>query len=182
MKLKVWDARYRMGTSWNDGTMNFVDTPLTNYTAIPTDKFDGGTAKLTTAAAKAITDTQLNALFAGSGKHDASTARQNTDVLVAQTQAHQAARHCRTLGADLPNIQELAIIYCEADFLDSMDPTVASYPDNKLSGWYIASAAYAWPSTEHDALNAWFVDRAGCCRYGLNKHSVLAVVPVQEMA
>lgn len=186
--LLVADAAYRGTAKWDSvytSSSNAVDTSLKNYASMPTTKFDGGSSVLPTTLAATITDTQLNNFF--SSHRDINTSKQNTDILVNSYASRAAAANfCRSVvidgrGCDLCNIQRLARVYCEANFLDTLDPTVGSYTDMKLSSWNVGGKDYAWSSTERASNTAWLVSNYGDLYGSFIKNAVFSVIPVQEL-
>lgn len=186
--MLIADAAYRGTAAWDNMYTNnkdAVDTTIPNISSISAIKFNGSSSNITTTIASTITDAQLNNLF-GSNR-DTNTSKQNTDILV-NSYAYRApaANFCRSVvidgrGCDLCNIQRLARIYCEADFLDTMDSTVSSYPSNKLSNWKIGGQSSAWSSSEVDNLFVWVVTSVGNYT-NYPKANVLSVIPVQELS
>ena len=61
-----------------------------------------------------------------------------------------AVHHCRSqvvdgVACDLPNVQELARLFCDALFIDSLDPTAASNTPHSLATIF---NDFAWSSTD----------------------------------
>lgn len=182
--MLIADAAYRGTAKWLDKVN--IDTSLPNYTNIPLTKFNGSSSDITTTIAATITDAQLNSLF-GSNR-DINSGKQNTDILVTNYASRaEAANFCRSVvidgrGCDLCNIQRLARVYCEADFLDTMDPTVGSYPDRKLYNWRFDEYHVAvWSSTEYNDYASFSVIATGYCG-AYAKNSYYIVIPIQELS
>lgn len=110
---------------------------------------------------------------------DANTAKHNTDVLVGYSDT-EAAKFCRALGADLGTIDDMLAIYPDRADIDAIDPTVASYPEYKLSNWGFGQGA-CWSSSEGNHHYAWYVNGSGAAAYH-GKSSTYGVVPLQEIA
>ena len=157
-KVIVLDAQYRgYGMITNDGYG--IDTALPNYQSKNSNStwyINGGSSSTTCAACASVTDATLNSLWASS--IDANTSKHNTDVWIgySDSTAAQLARGVKVdgVGCDIPNFQTLMRIYCEAEALDAMDPTVSSYAGNALGSantndsWCIAGCFSSWSSTE----------------------------------
>ena len=180
-KMLILDAAYRVrGKTWGAyGT----DLSLTNYT---NSWFYLGSWNTSTSTnvtnSKTLTDDAINS---GMPFRDTNTARANTNVIMTVSDT-QAAHWCREktidgTGCDLPNIQQLVRIYCDALFIDSLDPTVAGNPTLSLGrSDGIFGNNYAWSSTEYGSNNAWFVYYNGNVG-GNYKYDSLAVVPILEV-
>ena len=100
-----------------------------------------------------ISDKRLNTLWKDT--IDVNTSKQNTDIRLDSP----AAIHCRSIkvggvGCDIPNIQTLMRIYCEAERLDALDPTVSQYSNYAFSevnpnGWWRPGGTNDfWSSTQ----------------------------------
>ena len=110
-----------------------------------------------------VSDTHLNKLWFTT-TYDTNTSKYNTDVLIDSP----AAIHCRSInvggvGCDIPNIQTLMRIYCEAERLDALDPTVSQYSNYAFSevnpnGWWRPGGTNDfWSSTKADNDNGSFL-------------------------
>ena len=51
-----------------------------------------------------------------------------TSNLLCQSTGNTAARYCKSIDACLPSIDILIRIYCDGEFIDSLDPTASQYP------------------------------------------------------
>ena len=187
-KVIVLDAQYRgCGAIASDTT----DTALPNYQSKNSNStwyINGGSSSTTCAACASVTDATLNSLWASS--IDANTSKYNTDVWIGYSDS-PAAQLARGVivdgeGCDIPNLQTLMRIYCEAEALDAMDPTVSSYTGNALGSantngsWYIAGFNYSWSSTEYSSDRCRLVGYYGYCGYYYKNH-LYSVVPVLEI-
>lgn len=178
-KLLILDAVYRSSAKWGSQS---TDTELTNITG--NTGYPSFGSQTTTTNAASITDETINSFFDDT-RRDPSTAKANTDVLVNLGSNYAAATYCRTVkinntGCDLPTIQQLYRIYCDADAIDKLDPTVTTNNNKKLSGWKINDISPHWSSTESSNMRAWYVIDSGNVGYG-TKNSIYAVVPVLEL-
>lgn len=187
-KVLVLDAKYRGSGIMCD---NYTDTSLPNYSTSNTNgcwDIDGDNDYDANSNHPQMTDAELNSLWANS--IDSNTGKYNTDIWLTQTNP-EAANLCRAVkvdgtGCDIPNIQTLMRIFCEANLLDSMDPTVSDYPTNALgdansNGWWrIAGSDYCWSSTEVNGSYCRGVYYDGYCS-GRSKDVSDGVVPVLEI-
>lgn len=115
-------------------------------------------------------------------EEDIYTARYNTDLLMKDAST-EAAHLCRALGADLPTISELAIIYEEREAIDAIDPTVASYVSNSLTDWgQSAGRPHYNSSTNWNVSRQWHVSHGGTIAYGnIGYPYPYGFVPVLEL-
>lgn len=107
-----------------------------------------------------VSDKKLNYLW--QNIIDANTSKYNTDVLIDSP----AAIHCRSIkvggvGCDIPNIQILMRIYCEANRLDALDPTVSQYStyafgDMNSNGWWRPGGTNDFWSSTKISKNTYF--------------------------
>ncbi len=144
-----------------------TDIGLTNYT------------DLSGRVTAGMTDAQLNAL----GGYDAGTAKANTNALVSASSP--AAQFCRSVkiggvACDLPNMNQLRVIFALKDEIDALDHTVAANPNTALGSWNFGGASFAWSSTECSASGAWNVHSNGGCSNDY-KTTQGGVIPVREM-
>ena len=126
-----------------------------------------------------MTDAQLNAL----GGYDAGTAKANTNALVSASSP--AAQFCRSVkiggvACDLPNMNQLRVIFALKDEIDALDHTVAANPNTALGSWNFGGASFAWSGTECSASGAWNVHSNGGCSNDY-KTTQGGVIPVREM-
>jgi len=196
-KAVILDAKYR--TKAQFGTYG-KDSSLTNYQSQnknDTWYINGGSAATTPDACKTLTDAFLNDMWATS--KDQNAAKQNDDVWltyegttdsqsISGVPAVRAAREVKVngVGCDIPNHQTLMRMYCDADIIDSLDPTVAAYPGNALGSantngaWKIAGANSAFASTEYGSNYVRCVHYNGYC-LNATKGLTCAVAPVLEI-
>lgn len=125
------------------------------------------------------------------GNYDPNTAAHNTQAIVdyfeenlSGTCAAYTASVMEIGGVfcNLPNKQQLEIIYRVRDVVDNLDTTVASNPTKALSNWGFASSANAacWSSSQFNAINAWEVNWDGS--YGaFPKNRAFGVIPILEL-
>lgn len=165
IKLFVADAKFRASLTFNSGDST---SNLPKF-ILPTKTLSN------------LSDKQLQNTFKSLSKD--GLARDNTDALM-QHGTYEAARYCRSLELDLPNIFELIAIYQEADSLDALDPTVSDYDLYALGfknprGKFGTNGA-AWSSTLFSAKHSWCMTYREClvqtpqwyCR---------TVIPVKEL-
>lgn len=91
---------------------------------------------------------------------------------------------CRIAGTacSLPNIQQVQVIWKVRGTVDSLDNTIASYPNNILSNWGFADSMkkYCWSSSEvYDSL-AWSVNAIGNA-YSDFKNITYGFIPILEL-
>lgn len=129
-----------------------------------------------------VTDSTINVKM-----RDVNTSRDNTTTLVTdypEDSIPEAALHCRSivigdnLTCDLPNINTLIRIFLDKQYIDELDPTVASYPNNSLVT--IWSNNYVWSSSEFGSSRAWRVSVASFVLSG-SKNGPYCVVPVYQL-
>lgn len=176
-KMIIPDAQFRLNKAWMTVA---ASTPLKKYANIPKISFRG--RLWTPQTAQTITDAQIDEHF--SVNKDTNTAKQNTDVLVGIATC-EAALYCRTvkiagIACDLPNIQQLARIYCDAVTIDSLDPTVDDYSSFRLLAWRFNSGGYAWSSTDFASTSAWTMYLDGRCQTDA-KTNARGVIPILEI-
>ncbi len=190
-KVLVLDAKYRakelaLGLDGNYPSIHNCITSNTNG-----NQFIDGIylvpSELSPGSCASLTDESLNSLWANS--IDINTSKYNTDILLSiddtDTDGHdsEAATYCRSItvngvGCDIPNIQTLMRIYCEAILLDEFDPTVSLYPDLKLSDWL--NASLLWSSTEAEGSYGLGLLEWGMA-HGDRKTYAYGVCPVLEL-
>ena len=190
-KVLVLDARYRANRVGTFCTNN-IDHPLPNYQTKNTSNnwYIHGTSSATTPSACAsITDAMLNSLWKDS--IDVNTSRYNTDYWLTQAGCGEAT-YCRSItvngiGCDVPNIQTLMRIYCEATLLDEMDPTASSNSKLSLLGFWSTSGYGEVRSSSEYGLDldccVRYINYNGYC-YNMNTDkstSDIYVVPVLEL-
>ena len=88
---------------------------------------------------------------------------------------------------DLPNIQQLMRIYVEADFIDSLDPTITLYPTKALGlrnpngFWKFSETSnLAVSSTDYSKTNIRIISSAQGCS-NISKSNTLNVIPILEI-
>ena len=197
-KVVVLDAKYR--TKKKFGTYGLDMPNLTNYATANThgdwDIDNDGDYDANTNNPQ-MTDAQLNAAWINS--IDAKTAKQNCDEWMTKTSYTDsqsivgvpAVQYCRSVtvdgvACDLPNIQTLMRMQCEANAIDALDPTVAQYPTYALgtantSGfWNFGGTTAAWSSTEYSSYCVRYMDCNGQCS-DARKDIECGVAPVLEI-
>ncbi len=189
----VVDAQYRVKKGWGNVAVSGLNTYTTSNTS--GNWHLDGTGFMTIANGRwpcTMTDQALYDLWKNS--FDTNTAKQNTDVLIANSTTHKAAYYCRgvrlgTEACDLPNITQLQIIAIEADQLDAMDPTAedkATYAFGALNSE--STTAYMYPywwsstyyGTSDDSCYARGVKYNGFCGFSLGSNPG-SIVPVLEL-
>lgn len=158
---------------------------------------------ISTIDAASVTDSWINTNMA----KDTNTAKQSCDIYMkyqyttganVSIDGSPAVIHCRSIlvsgtPCDLPNIQTLARIYCDAEAIDARDPSKDTHPTyllgsrNTQGNWFIGpgSGSYktsAWSSTQFNPTDGWLVEGGGLvtalyCR----KYNKCAVIPVLEL-
>lgn len=168
--MLVLDAVYRgWELRWSDV---WLDTSLTSVRDIPRGLLGS-------------TDSSMDAYFGSDA--DTGTAKTNTTVIISESSPAPAATHCRSqiVGdkyCDLPMIQQLARIFSDRNFLDSVDPTLSANPTLGLSEWSFRNNR-VWSSTEYSNSSAWYVNSGGYCSHGSDgKMSKYGVIPILELA
>ena len=134
------------------------------------------------AQSQGLSDATLNGLW--SKIYDTNTSRQNCDALMQYTgyvkdgiTGVPAVEYARRIifdgmGCDIPNIQLLMRVLSDADFIDSMDDTVKSCPQNALGKlnpynyFYLRangdSGGNIWSSTHTNANSVIYIDEMSC--------------------
>ena len=145
-----------------------------------------------------MSDLELNTLWANS--IDSKTAKYNCDQWMTRNsytdsqsiKGVPAVAHCRSIminenPCDLPNIQQLMRIYVEADFIDSLDPTITLYPTKALglrnpNGFWKFSetSIQAFSSTDYSNTQIRIVGAGQACTY-VSKSRILNVIPILEI-
>ena len=125
-----------------------------------------------------ITDAILNELW----WTDANSSLANTDTWVSESSS-PAAEFCKSIrvsgcACELPTLQILLRIFCEAELLDSLDPTIKDNPELSLSAWLNGTAA--WSSTKSSPQQSWAVYSYGYCGPVVDTES-LGIIPVLEL-
>jgi hypothetical protein len=153
-EVLVLDAKYRTLGNLNTSRYKELVGKVDNWSNINGNPFlNGVISSYNTPNRFKVTDRYLNKLWFDT-TYDTKTSKYNTDVLIDCT----AAQHCRSIkvngvGCDIPNIQILMRIYCEANRLDGLDPTVTQYAtyafgDVNPNGWWKPGATNDfWSST-----------------------------------
>lgn len=130
------------------------------------------------AQSQGLSDATLNSLW--SNIYDTRTSRQNCDALMQYTGYAKdgvtgvpAVEYARRImfdgiGCDIPNIQLLMRVLSDADFIDSMDSTVSSCPENALGKlnplnyFYLMangnSSGNIWSSTHANENSVIYID------------------------
>ena len=181
-KVLVLDAQYR--SNFVIVSSSYTDTSLPNYSRSNTNGnwyIHGTNSSTTPSACASLTDATLNSLWVNS--IDTNTSKYNTDVWLTQSKC-ECANHCRSItvnsvSCDIPNIQTLMRIYCEAINLDELDPTVSSYPNLKMSALFGSGAMCS--SSEYNANYVRQVYSNGKCNGNLKDVS-FGVCPVLELS
>lgn len=139
-----------------------------------------------------LSDTAYQSALSMTMKSVLQTAKAATDIMVADSYC-AVADLCRMLGAtatpdieaQLPNVYQLLVIYACGDYLDNMDPSVSSYPENALGkyGWNAArwfNGGAVWSSTGYDDLEACVVDAVDGITHR-DKSLAACVLPIAEL-
>ena len=172
----VLDAAYRgTGLYMANSGMKPNLPAYGSYNVNGTCYVDGGDVGTTAQACAHLTDDDLNTIWAN--KIDSNTSKYNCDTIITKATEQntlswlEGINHCRAItvngvGCDVPNIQILQRIYCDADAIDALDPTVNSYTANALGALNPVgnfciggSNTYVWAST-YWGLGMW---NYGCC-------------------
>lgn len=145
--LLVFDAAYRALIRWDSrSNTNIPENPLPKFGSRCINGsayIDGRDGTISSVAAAmevsaACPEDLLNELWPAS-IIDTNTARYNCDMWATWESTgleyYPALAHARSVttaagvGADIPNMQEAMRIHCMAGIIDSLDPTIADYPD-----------------------------------------------------
>lgn len=125
--------------------------------------------------------------------NDPNTAKYNTQVIIdyfeenvlSGTAAALSARASEIGGVpcNLPNKQQLKIIYRVRDLIDGIDPTAAANTTKKLSNWGFGASngSRCWSSSEASSYYAWIVDSDGAAFNHYFKSNVFGVIPILEL-
>lgn len=164
LRLFVADAKFRASLIFNSGDA----TPNLPKFILPTKTLGN------------LSDKQLQNALKSLSKD--GLARDNTDALV-WCGTYEAARYCRSLELDMPNIFELIVIYQEADSLDALDPTVSDYDLYALGstnprGKFGTNGA-AWSSTLFSTKHSWCMTYRECLAQTPQWYC-RTVIPVKE--
>ena len=81
----------------------------------------------------------------------------------------------------LPNCAELQMIKDVSNNLDSLDPTVSSYPSMNLTNWRFDGNNCAWASTEVNRNYAWRLDYGDGCYAHPKDQSYFCAIPIFEI-
>ena len=207
-KVLIADSTFRANRRF--GTYG-KDSSLPNYTSHPSQQwYLNKDSSMTTTKAATITDSWLNTNMV----RDTNTSKYNCDVWMTYKGTSDstsnygytgvpAVEWCRSQNIDgqpldLPNIQILMRIYCDAEALDALDPTIATNPKyalgskNPQGAWYMGTAGssgnssnaytyYSWSSSEYNgSTTAWGVNYNGYVN-DYRKFYEFSVVPVLEL-
>lgn len=197
-KVLILDAVYRDRRKW--GTYEYDMPNLKNYgTANKGGNWDiDGDGDFDAATNPPVmTDAQINTVWVNS--IDEKTARQNCDewmtmntstdssgVLGVPAVAYARSVFVNEQACDVPNIQTLMRIMCDADVFDALDPTVAANPTKALGSqnpggfWGCMGINLAFSSTEASSNSMRYVNNVGRCQSG-NKRSLFFITPVLEL-
>lgn len=121
---------------------------------------------------------------------DDFTAQDGTDEILlnleATSPAALAARDIvptGLIGCNLPNIYELSVIWLESDNIDSIDPTINDYSNNRLGSPTRFNISSFWTCTEvqyKGIFNGLRLGYGGHMTYS-SRHSSCCVLPVLEL-
>ena len=165
LRLFVADAKFRASLTFNSGD----SIPNLPKFILPTKTLGD------------LSDKQLQSTLKSLRKD--GSARDNTDALVRHG-TYEAARYCRSLELDLPNIFELIVVYQEADSLDALDPTVSGYDLYALGSvnprGKLGTNGAAWSSTLFSAKHSWCMTYKGCLTQTPQWYC-RTVIPVKEL-
>ena len=135
---------------------------------------------------KTYTDEYLNQTFVV----DTNTSRYNTTEILNSGYAGSAVTWCRSqtvdgVGCDVPNIQTLYRIFCDALALDELDPTIGEYSHNRLANWMkdkSMNSGLVMSSTEGGSEYTGTALRAnGYISSFFSKNDFTEVIPVLEL-
>lgn len=188
----IFDAVYRgsgviiTNTTKDSSLTNFQTTNTSGNWDIDGDgDFDAATNH------PVLSDEELSALWVNS--IDDRTSNYNTETWMTYPDS-TAPKLCdeRKIGdknplrGRMPNIQILMRIFCDANVIDSLDPTVAENPhlalgDANTNGfWKVDGMSAVFSSTEYNNANCRGIKATGECSY-LSKSSTFAVIPIIEL-
>lgn len=137
-----------------------------------------------------LSDEEISTLWVNS--IDDRTSKYNTDTWLTYA-GSTATTICDSIRVGdasslrglLPNIQILLRIFCDANIIDSLDPTVSDYPHlalgkaNSNGFWKIGGANAVWSSTEYSSKYCRGIQPNGECSF-LTKSSSFGVIPIAE--
>lgn len=214
-RVLVLDAQYRtikrFGTRNKNVLPNYNTYPsLGNYLNPST-----GAAKTATSVTlcKSLSEELINSIWKDS--IDQNSSKQNCDewmkyVDTSDTNISSSSynvsikgvpcvQYCRDISVngtpcDLPNIQTLIRIYCEADQIDALDPTISKYPKfalgtkNTQGAWKFGTSASstdvlltaAYSSTQANINCMRYISSTGTVAY-VYKCYEMGVIPVLEL-
>lgn len=197
-KLYVPDAKFRNFSSKKISSETNTNTqlhdPILKYTSYIylLDSSKDYTQSFTDS--EFLTDEQLqsklDSMLSNSSFKDDFTAKAGTDAILASLDAlSEAASFARSLiptdlrACDIPNIYELAVIWLESDNIDSIDPTVNEYSNNRLGSPNRFNSNYFWTCTEvqlSSTFRGLYIYYGGRVLYNPRDAS-LCVLPVLEL-
>lgn len=132
------------------------------------------------------TDTTLPNITAAATP-DPNTGKYNTDVLVSATYANvndgqgsvgsPAAKWCRDQGYDLPNKEELNLIYQNRAAIDAADTSGGA----ATLAYIAANEVYAWSSSECYHYYSWYQHFFAGNQYASTKSSEFWVLPARRL-
>lgn len=171
----ILDAFYRRG-GLAFGPTNFLVPGLSNKPVVKNSNgniYLYGSSPSSYKSSEILTDEILNSLWAS--VMDPNSSRYNCDCYMNYaSKGFPAVEYTRSIlvngiGCDVPNTNILMRMACDCDFIDSMDQTVALYPERALGGknpnrhWYISDSAgdgggNSWSSTQVDKDRVVYLD------------------------
>lgn len=189
----IFDAVYRGSGVITTNTTK--DSSLTNFQTTNTSgnwDIDGDGDFDASTNHPVLSDEEISTLWANS--IDDSTSNDNTGTWLTYP-GSTATTLCNGLNIGdetnpirgmLPTIQILMRIFCDANIIDSLDPTVYDNPhlalgDANTNGfWKVDGRSAVFSSTEYNNANCRGIKATGECSY-LSKSSTFAVIPVIEL-
>ena len=195
--LVLW-AKYRFHTQFctTGSCGNFTGAP-TSYSrpsglnAWSYLNMNNSSTASSTTIASTIPDWWLNT-FDGI-PYDKQSGKKNCDAWLKTSGKYPAIDQCRSLiingsGCDVPDMRTLTRIYCDAEAIDSIDPTVVDYPGNALGTkntngyWWVAKASNRHVlSSTRASSTMWSLQYTGDVENSCSSSADHSVVPVLEL-
>ena len=102
----------------------------------------------------------------------------------------ESFQHCRNAGNltfngqlyqfQLPNADEVQLIYDNRAKLYELDPTTSSNTSYNLANWNFNGLSYLWSSNEYNSYDSWRLSSDGSWN-NLPKRNTIGVVPILEI-
>lgn len=196
-KYLILDAKYRTKAAFGLYYIDSSAPSATNDNTKGTQYLDGGDAAMTVEKVEVMSDVDINTLWP-SLKVDQSVQDICSSLLAYENYVHPsykniigvpAVSHARSIlvdgvGCDIPDIETVIRLYCEAVAIDGLDPTISEFSRYKLNPWAnnILSCVEQKSSEAHHILTFYYHDNSNRGKiYIESKTSTGLVVPVLEI-